>query len=453
MSQSISHLLHKDVLIVFTYSPAGLGHLRVTDALYHGLPPEANPIILGSQEKMIRTIHRITSIHPIARAIFEWMQNDWPEKLFTPLYRFLLRTNTNTTYEQFTTIIDQRIELPKTVLVVATHFGLAHQLAAIKDRIIKEKGVNIKLIVQVTDDSPQAIWYIPGADLTFVPSEKTKQNLIQYGISANLPPVHFDVNPYPVSPLLSKRLMDFVYEERKSQLNPEGRSAIRISMPLSGAAVGMEFYYKLILGLYKKSSRFVFNIVSKRTPYTSIFLDSIVHYPFVNLYTSTHDRGVVDQYDRMYHGNVISIEITKPSEQAFKILLKPIQRGGAIMLFASPVGRQEKDNINFMIRHGLIPTYEEQKKLWERARNEDMLSGQEQKELFEKAAYWRGICLPFGSKETIRFIYWCYKTEIFKHMVENKTHCADCEEKKCNNEIQSTGVRDFWIKVANLLNS
>jgi len=80
---STSPLNQKSVMVIFTYAPAGLGHLRVTDALYHGLPDGVDPIILGSQDSFIRLAHRFTSIHPIARYIFEWAQHGALTEIFT----------------------------------------------------------------------------------------------------------------------------------------------------------------------------------------------------------------------------------------------------------------------------------------------------------------------------------------------------------------------------------
>ena len=170
-------LKNKETVIILAYAPAGLGHLRVTDALYHGLPKTANPLLLGSQDKSITRIHRILSIHPIFRFFFELGQSGIPQYIVTYVYRNYLWLLTKLIYQQLTTILDQRIEETKTVLIIATHFGLAHQIAAIKDKLAKERKVKIVLAVQVTDDSPQYMWYIPGADLTFVPSEYTRREL------------------------------------------------------------------------------------------------------------------------------------------------------------------------------------------------------------------------------------------------------------------------------------
>ena len=62
---TVDQLIHRQLQLVLCYAPAGLGHLRIMDALYHGLPDTVNPVVLGSQDESIRIIHRLTSTHPI----------------------------------------------------------------------------------------------------------------------------------------------------------------------------------------------------------------------------------------------------------------------------------------------------------------------------------------------------------------------------------------------------
>jgi hypothetical protein len=61
---------------------------------------------------------------------------------------------------------------------VCTHFGLAHKLAAIKEKLQKEKQVRMVLVVFVSDDTFQHIWYIDGADLLVVGSQPIYQKEI-----------------------------------------------------------------------------------------------------------------------------------------------------------------------------------------------------------------------------------------------------------------------------------
>jgi len=448
-----SKILSSDSLIlIFTYAPAGFGHLRVTDALYHGLPKDVTPVLLESQDKSLTFLHRIASIHPIARAIFERIQRGKAESIVTFLYKKLLRSQTKLIYQQLSTILDQRIVTPETVVVVATHFGLAHQLAAVKEQLQKEKRVKVILFVQVTDDSPQKIWYVNGADIIFVPSEYTKGELEKYGREARLDPVQFQVLPYPVSPNLSKPLTPTHKQKKLAQLDPKSDESITISIPISGAAVGLEYFLTLIDELYLLSHRFRFLVIVKSNLRTQSFINEMLKRPFVSLFTSSVDKGVVEKYEDVYKTEIISLEITKPSEQAFKALISPDKVGGAILLLSHPVGRQEHDNLSFLFHHCLLPSDQESVRLFKHAlQNPDSMLD-EKSSLLEEAKMWRGIKLLENPKESAKFIYWCLKNKIFASM-------GKCKVEQCNrskNPIEIEGEKSvdlFWEKVSNVVAS
>ena len=441
MDKDLSVLKDKSLVLVFTYAPAGLGHLRVTDALYHGLPKDTVPILLGSQDKSISFLHRLTSIHPILRGVMEWTQRGLPEDIFTDFYRQYLRRRTRLIYEQLVTILDQRIDLPKTVLVISTHFGLAHQLAAIKEKIIQDKKIRLILIVVVTDDSPQHVWYVPGTDLTFVPSYKTKAALLDYGKKKGLEKIQIEVASYPLSPHFTQELSKEALRIRQDQLDASQKIPIEVSVPISGAAAGTDILTESVDSLFQRSTRFLFHMVARSTPYTQAFIRKMTERPYVKLHVSTNDREVVDGYEDIYKGNIISLEITKPSEQAFKALLSPKQRGGAVLLFTKPVGRQEYDNLEFLRRHMMIPNADEQKKLWEAAENNRPFN--------QIKKSWRGIILPESPKKTADFVWWCLKERIFSTMT------TIFQPKKENNredeEINPDGVRMIWEKVGQFI--
>lgn len=438
-------LSDKSLIIVFAYAPAGLGHLRVTSALYHGLPREITPILLGSQDKSIGYIHRLISVHPFTRSVMEWTQRGFPEDIFTKSYRNFLRHKTKLLEQQVSTILDQRLEVPKTVLFIATHFALAHQLAAIKNKLASEKGIKIILAVQVTDDTPQHIWYIEGADMIFVPSEKTKNALEDYGLKNKLEKVRFEVLPYPVDPDLSKKLSELNFEDKKDQVNILRTNPINVSIPISGAAVGTDFFKILIESLHKKSERFNFFVVAKTAIYTQKFLKQMKNFGFVNLLTATHDRQVIEIYEKEYLDNTVSLEITKPSEQAFKALIDPDKVGGSILLFSQPVGKQENDNLDFLRRHNLLPSDTMQKILFEKARKDLTLEDQDGRIILEDALNWRCIKLPSSPKLSGEFIWWCLKNELFYTMmdygkIENESF-----------EVSSKGVKEFWKKIEDFI--
>lgn len=440
-------LRKKSLIVVFAYAPAGFGHLRVTDALYHGLPKDVTPVLLGSQDKSITVIHRLMSMHPFVRLLAFWAEDGWGEDVFTYFYRVFLRTHTKLLYQQITTLLDERIDVPKVVLVVATHFGLAHQLGAIKQKLIKERNIKVLLVVQVTDDNPHHIWYVEDADKIFVPSEKTKHGLSIYGKETHLKRVPIEVLAYPITPVLGKKLTETQFEERVSQVTMTSNSTIHIAVPISGAAVGTQFITKVIDSLYKKSSRFRFHVIVKTTAYTKKFVANLLGRSYVVIHAASHDREVVDLHERAYLENIISLEITKPSEQAFKALYDCTQIGASLLLFSWPVGRQEDNNLDFLRRHNLIPKKNEQLVLLKKAEKDQVLSQQET-QLETDASLWRGICLPKDAKKSADFIFWCLKQGVFARMIHYKRSQKNGFHAY---ELRPDGVEQFWRNVSLLL--
>ncbi len=449
--RSASIFLDRRIVLAITYAPAGLGHLRVADALYHGLPKDVVPVLLGADDTSITYIHRFSSIHPITRAIMVFWQQGLPEKIFTYFYRFYLLTSTEIIYRQLRTILSQRIDPVKTLVVVATHFGLAHQIAAIKEYLENKEGIKIILVVQVTDDSPQLIWYVNGADMIFVPSVRTKESLLSYGKKAypHFKQPKFIVAPYPVNPLMATNLPHYAFQSKLRELSSLGDEEINICIPLSGAAVGTDILYRVIKLLPTNSKRFRFHIVAKEAPYTQKFILDLLSDPNVLLHIGRSDRQVIDLYDRLYQYQSIALEITKPSEQAFKALFSPRQKGGALLLFLNPVGKQEYDNLDFLRRHGLIPSEKMRQTLWDLSCGHLSVNKHTENEILKETLSWRGIELPQNSAEAVKFINFALQKGIFSHMTSFQLLPSLTERHK--QEISPDGVAIFWDKVGEYL--
>ncbi len=285
-----SPLTDPKLVLVFAQAPAGLGHLRVTDALYHGLPAGTNALLLSSQDRSLTFTHRITSVHPILRQWMEFTQNGLPEAVFTKAYRWMLRRSTKLLEEQLQTMLEQHITYPKTLLVVATHFGLAHQLAAIKTRFAKKYNVTVILVVIVTDDSPQRLWAVGGADLIVVPSERCRRSLDQYHRTEGLKPSQYVVLPYMVSPRLGELLTPRQVTIRRQQLSKEKLSPIHVAIPISGAAVQLLYVTHFIKQLRALSDRFMFHVVSRQASYTRDFLSKLLGQFHIQLMVSESER-------------------------------------------------------------------------------------------------------------------------------------------------------------------
>lgn len=361
-------------LVIFTYAPAGLGHIRVTDALKDSLPKDYDSLIFAPTDPSIEYIHRITSLNLVARRIMEWIQHGIPQKIFTRFYRNFLKKHTENIFLEFTSLIKSLPSTPQKIIIVSTHFGLAYQIGVLKTKLEKELKTKISLVVQVTDDSPQYIWYVDVADSIIVPSQNTADELQKYGRREKLKTVNFSVVPYPINSSLAKILTINQINQRLEQYNPKSEIPINIIIPISGAAVGMGFFIHLTQKLHQLSNRFIFHIVCRQTFFTQNFIVNMKSKKYINLYTSDNYQNIVDLYDNIYKNNIIAAEITKPSEQLFKALLRNDSVGGSFLFFAHPVGRQEYDNLDFLNKSNLL------------------------------SSVGRGVLLPSGSTNSARFI-------------------------------------------------
>lgn len=376
-------LCMEKTLVIFTYAPAGLGHLRVADALMETTPEDYVQAVFSPSDPSVESMHRFTSLNVVARHIAEWVQRGTPQEIFTTNYIKYLKGHAHKLILQFTSLIRSQPKHPDNIIVVATHFGLAHQLGAVKQELETILNTKIFLIVQVTDDSPQYIWYVENADLLIVPGADTKVTLEKYAHKEKLSKIKIEVVPYPITTTFSKPLSSKKYLERADQYDPDRISPIHIVMPVSGAAVGMEFFEHLMEKLRAKSPRFVFHVVCRKAPFTENFIKKVDQKDYVQLYVSESYSEVVRMYNCVYLNNIISAEVTKPSEQSFKALLNNNAVGGSFLFFAKPVGRQEYDNLEFLKKHGFT---------------------------LPKSKHLRGRLLPLGSRASANFIWNMYNS-------------------------------------------
>lgn len=429
---SFQKLEKKGVMVATTYASAGLGHLRVVRALESVLPPHIEPVLFRSSDESVVGIHRLMSIHPLLRRFMEWSQTGVQERVFSDLYLRFLKNGEERVFTHLSDAIIQK--QAHTCVIVCTHFGLGHQISRLKERIAKKTGAKIIVCVVVTDDSPQMLWAVPDADLIACPSHHTASLLAQYL------PYHarsrIKTIPYPLSQSLGEDLRDKQLLNRMDQLSGKAPE-IHFSVPVSGAAVGLRNTEVLIRNLKKGNENMVFHVIAKDAPFTHQFIKKMKTKKRVFMGSAHHEYDVVAIYNDLYIDRVISFEITKPSEQAFKALLCPSHRGGAVLLFTDPVGRQEYDNLYFLSRHGLLPTETEQKRLWNR-----QIDGLE-------PAYWRGIRLLSDPVEASDFILWCMSAGIFSQMLACRSTPQSWDDHA--EEMGWHGAEKFWAEVQKLL--
>lgn len=400
-------------LLIFTYAPAGLGHLRVTDALAEARPKDSRYVLLGSIDRFVTWIHRFTSINPFGKYLFLRSQYGVLEDIFTKTYRAVLIASSGGVLKQLREIILHNQDCNE-IWIVATHFGLAHQVGAIKDKLIKETGRKIKLVVQVTDDTHQHIWCVRGADLTFVPSRFVQSKFENYAAKQKISFVS-EVIPYPLSSLLTRKLSKSMGSRQKVFTEKSGK--VNVAIPISGAAVGLTYFMNLIKELKAQSDRFEFWVLVKKSPFTELFISGLSNMSGVNVMVGKNDIQMIELYELLYSKTLVHLEITKPSEQAFKSIIYPTDIGGSVLLFTNPVGRQEKENIRFLERHGLMAG-----------------SGH--------VTVPRAIKISENPRIAARFIKWGVNSGLFRKMTSANFKFS----KKClsSGEVGPDGARLFW---------
>jgi hypothetical protein len=440
-ASTLAQLTDRKLLLILGYAPAGLGHLRVTDALYHGLPDTVNPVVLGSGDKAIQSIHRLTSVNPVGKAVFDWLQGGPFRDQTNRLYRNSLRGNHRDTYNEMCRLLDERMERPERILVACTHFGLAHKLAAIKEELQEREGVRMVLSVCVTDDTFQHIWYVDGADLLVVPSVYTQRKYVAYGEETGTK-LRVEVAPYPIHPRLGDKLDEAELAEKTRQLAANSAEPIHVSIPISGAAVGTDYLSALMARLRERSERFRFHVVGKDAAFTREFLAGLAGKAWIDVRAPAQDRQVVTQYNVLMQRQTLALEVTKPSEQTFKCLAGTGSRGGVILLLTQPVGTQEFENMNFLRRHSLAPSSEANRQLWAMAAAEERLEPAVQTRLLEESRLWRCVRIPADPQQAAGFIWWMLTTGFFSRMLEGTLDRMITDED--GGLLGPDGVVKFW---------
>jgi hypothetical protein len=284
------------------------------------------------------------------------------------------------------------------------------------------------------------LWAIPGVDVEFVPSPTTRTQLLKYLEQIALSVPEIAVTPYPVDPRLGEALTHKECMVRQAELAPKGKSPLKVMVPVSGAAVQLDYIKNLLIGLPQDGNVKV-TLVARQSSQTHQFLDWCQDNQMVTVLAHWLDREVVEMYEKALEAEVFGVEVTKPSEQAFKVLLTPKTHGGVIMLFSEPVGRQEDDNLMFMRRHGLLPSLEEQKEIAKRAVD----SGQCTDDFLKKARAWRGLMLPTEGAMAAKAIMWYRQSGLLAAMGEFSGYV------KGHPELSGHGVREIWEKLSGLI--
>ena len=429
-----------DTLIVFTSSPTGLGHIRVMDALIDGLAPGNDYATIGVADINASKIHALGSRVPIALKVTEFIQNHFiAESIITKIYQKYFSTRTSGLIQELAKV---RQEFPNKTkwIIVSTHFAHAYPVVAVKKKLGERLGVEIFNVLIVTDDSPQRVWTVDGSDIIFVPSELTEavlRRLLPKDTKTTVETVSF-----PISPRLKVKLTEDELELLENQLDPAKDYPLHINIPVSGAAVQLEFLKTVINSL--SQGQFVFTVIGQLTTYTKDFFEKLKTVARVQINTSLSAQETVKYYESaFFQASRPACEITKPSEQAFKAILKPNEKGGVILLLSDPVGRQEYDNLKFLIRHELLADTQTQKELEDYLVEQGEIPQSQKNTIHYNASHWRALKLPANPARTAAFIINAKKTGLLYSMLSYVP-----ETKR---DLTSDGVEQIWNSISQML--
>jgi hypothetical protein len=427
----------EDTKIILTTVPTGLGHIRVTNALREGLPKETHAEIIGVEDPAVETLYHLISTNYFLRKMFEFTQNNkTAERLITNLLRFHQNKSIDAVLHEITQIIQKNPAIKKLV-IVSTHAFIGDKIQKLINR--NRFPVEVFHALIVTDDSPQRFWMV-SANITFVPSYKTKKAMENLYTGDNLKIPRIEVAPYPINPHFTEKLPPHILFNKIEQLDPINPQRARICIPVSGAAVQLEYYQKIIEELTGEETtnnfrEFAFSIVTRVGNYTKPFIEQFKNNPQVIFHIGASDLHTVDLYDELYEQlSPPSLEITKPSEQAFKVLTTPDTKGGPILLLTDPVGKQEYDNLDYLERFGFLPSQKIHEEIYERLITSRVVLTEPP---FTNANTWRTLRLPQDPYKATRVIINGLKSGLFKQMQNYKKY-------EPTQELSPHGVKIIW---------
>ncbi len=116
-------------LVVITFARAGLGHLRVANAIIESVPAGTETVFFSTTDRATSFFHRLSSINPVMRYLAEAMQHGLLEAVFTLLYTASIRARAGRLLPQIEAVVNQQKVRPTELVFISTHFGLAHQLS------------------------------------------------------------------------------------------------------------------------------------------------------------------------------------------------------------------------------------------------------------------------------------------------------------------------------------
>lgn len=428
---------------------AGLGHNRVRQAIseaisLNGVRHRVDEITV--KDMLASHAHGMGSNNKLAKWWTETIQQSVPLQriIAGPYNEAILRHDAEVVVRAAQTFLDRCQN--NEILLIAFHPDIAYNLCFFKTQLARRYNKNIRIAVYMTDHllKPQYPWYQIDADFLIVPDhesgvqalsqleywEKTMQGKRPEGVSG-IPKI-IEV-PYPIDPRLVQPLDRDSYQRRLERLRSDNGERLRMVMPLGGSAPQTKFMRSFAAGLVNTMD---ISTVAKATDSLVDFLSELRDLG-VGVKAALESNEVLDLFIRTIETLLPEFFVTKPSEQTNLTLATPRQVGGGIVLLTEPVGDQEKQNLRWLQKRGLIPSDRDAELLDQHLLR---LRMDKLEELRSKARHWRGLRLPSDSAQAVRFVLAARNFGIFEAM-------GNYQPATPSTETVWNGAQIFWQKM------
>jgi hypothetical protein len=382
-----------DVMLLSEF--AGAGHNRVCSdiAISLGDYDQGGPLreIYQIGGSLADKAHSLGSNNWFAKSLTEFIQqHQILQQLWAGPFRLAqLRFDGDVVYQAAKDFLSRSSK--QKVVMIAFHPDIAFHLGLHKERLERESGKSICVVIVMTDhlsDRSQFNWLETRANLIVFPedssSRKGQEQLYKWTTILRRSE-HADVatSPYAINPVLATQLSPENMLRRQEQLLPGGSDPVKTLILMGGSAPGQGYLMKLKLAL---PSQFETHVVIKSSPQTAYF-ESEMRRMGAIIHSAADTNQFLSLIPALFTELVPSLVLTKPSEQTVLLHATPDQLGGAVIGLLPAVGDQEIQNVNFVRGHRVLPLKYQQEQMY-------LSSIEELKSFYRDALGWRGIELP-----------------------------------------------------------
>ncbi len=346
-------------------SDAGAGHRRPAKALGTTYPINI-PCIevktltsgahrVGSQSASLQRLTQFLAEH-------QGVQN----AIYAPIYhRLLLRRDSESVLREIIPLLlEARSTGRREVVLIHTNPDPAFIASYYKTILENAYGIRLTNVLVMTDHfitRSQCIWNLVDVDIIVAPDSQTAdltrhelrrwERIMRKSRSTThgrqIPAVI--VSGYPQDPTFVARFEGERALKREHELAPESHDPIDIAIPLGGGSPGMRYLSDLMESVSRDIPVRVWTTYKYREndtrtdDYTRAMKRIRAETTLV-----TDNVGLIDAYaDRFRSDRTPSLVVVKPGELSNQMMYEPRDVGGAIFLFAPPVGDQEIQNLKF----------------------------------------------------------------------------------------------------------